>query len=617
MGDGVKSMLAKPIHLAEQVRKLAGDAQSSRPECAELQVRAERLAALLRQAARQSCTAASPRASSTRRRRPREGLASSRSAAAATTSSAASSPSPANALPACPPARQLHRRRLLAPPHLLASGRRRRPPRLPNIARDEPMLCLIWSTSRASTRLVRRPRRLRAQLASLARDSDHFAKLIIEEDGVGPSSASQGGLRRGQESAARALGYLGRDPESVEHLVHAGACSAFAQVLKDAPFGPGRGRVAVAELAAHHPGVPGRLLPAQRRPPPRRPPRQRDAAGAQQILRRRPSKPCPPLRRLAHTKSIRAANQHQISQPSQHQNQHQNHNQIHSVVQSAIAAKSTNGVGAATALKSYNNLGPGPSKGRREAEDPETKAYLKAMAANALWRLAQGNISICQSITESRALLCFAVLLEKGVGRVRYYSAMALMEIARVAEHNVMLRQSAFKPSSPTAKAVVDQLLRIVWNGVYDELLQPSITALGCLSRTFQASETRIIGPLVALLDESEAAVSKEAVIALTKFACSENHLHVNHCKAVIDAGGARHLVQLVYLGEQVQIEALILLCYIALHVPDSEELAQAGVLAVLLWASKQAHMVQDSRVESLLPEAKARMELFQSRESR
>jgi hypothetical protein len=126
-----------------------------------------------------------------------------------------------------------------------------------------------------------------------------------------------------------------------------------------------------------------------------------------------------------------------------------------------------------------------------------------------------------------------------------------------------------------------------------------------------------MIAPLVQLLDEREPPVIKEAVLALTKFACTENHLHVSHCKAVVDEGGARHLVQLVYLGDEVQIEALILLCYIALHVPESEELAQAGVLAVLLWASKQAYMVQDVRVEALLPEARTRLELFQSRASR
>lgn len=259
-------------------------------------------------------------------------------------------------------------------------------------------------------------------------------------------------------------------------------------------------------------------------------------------------------------------------------------------------------------------------RGSRETEDPATRALMKATAAKALWKLARGHPGVCKSITESRGLLCFARLLETGDSgagtHLRFYSAMAIMEITRVAEHNLALRQSAFKPSSPAAKAVVEQLLCIVRKGDYDELLLPCISSLGCLSRTFTASETRVIGPLVRLLDDREPPVTKEAVVALTKFACKENHLHENHCRAIVDGGGARHLVQLVYLGDQLQIEALILLCYVAMHFPESEEVAQAGVLAVLLWASKQVQLVQDLRVEALLTGAKAQLDLFQSRGS-
>ena len=70
-------------------------------------------------------------------------------------------------------------------------------------------------------------------------------------------------------------------------------------------------------------------------------------------------------------------------------------------------------------------------------------------------------------------------------------------------------------------------------------------------------------------------------------------------------------------VSDTLSLHAALPICYIALHVPESEELAQAGVLAVLLWASKQAHMAQDLRVEALLPNAKARLDLFQSRASR
>lgn len=253
----------------------------------------------------------------------------------------------------------------------------------------------------------------------------------------------------------------------------------------------------------------------------------------------------------------------------------------------------------------------------RELEDPATKANMKAMAARALWRLAKGNSPICRSITESRALLCFAVLLEKGAKDVQYNSAMALMEITAVAEEDADLRRSAFKPNSPACKAVIDQLLKIIEKADSD-LLIPCVKAIGYLARTFRATETRMIAPLVKLLDEREAEVSREASIALTKFACTENYLHLDHSKAIIQAGGEKHLIQLVYFGEQiVQLSALYLLCYIAMHVPDSEELAQAKVLTVLEWASKQSFVAQDETLEALLEDAKSKLELYQSRGSR
>ncbi|KAM0919878.1 hypothetical protein ACQ4PT_007876 [Festuca glaucescens] len=238
----------------------------------------------------------------------------------------------------------------------------------------------------------------------------------------------------------------------------------------------------------------------------------------------------------------------------------------------------------------------------QQIEDPATKARMKTMAAKALWKLARGHTGVCQSIAESGDILCFTSLLDKSDRRseLQLYSTMTIMEIARVAELNLALRQSAFKPGKA---AVTEQLLRIVREGESeDPLLLPCITSLGCLSRTFTASQiSRVIGLLVELLDNCEPSVTREAILALTKFVCTGNHLHVNHSKAIVDAGGAQHLVLLVYLGDkQLQIQALILLCGIALNVPGNDELVQAGVLDVLVWASKQVHLVQDVRVEAL-----------------
>ncbi|XP_073101847.1 uncharacterized protein [Elaeis guineensis] len=626
MGDGVKQILAKPIQLADQVTKLAGDAPTSRQECLELKAKTERLATLLRQAARAELyerpayrimldtelvlKKALVLASKCRD----HGLMRRVFTIIPATAFAKTATQLDNSIA---DVSWLLRVSTTAANDDQLHG-------LPPIAQNEPILFLIWGhIATVYTGSLAARSDSAAALASLAHDNLHYAKLIIKEDGVGHLlRLVREGRADGQENAVRALGLLGRDPEGVDRMLHAGVCSVLTKLLKDG--GPMRAQAAaawaVAELAANYPACQDLFA-------------QNNAICllvghlAFETVQEHSRYSIIPASKdtsihsvvLATTTNNQLANSYTtIPDPDNSSSSSQfrkpnAQSQIHSVIQSAIASAKPSKPAAATANGAVPSWKPHLSSGfgtkGREAEDPATKAEMKAMAAKALWQLAKNNPAICKSITESRALLCFAVLLEKGSDNVRYHSARALMEIARVAENNPDLRHSAFKPTSPAAKAVVDQLLRIADTGVFDELLIPSITAVGCLSRTFRAKETRIIGPLVRLLDEREAIVSREAVIALTKFACKENFLRVEHSKAIIEAGGAKHLVQLVYFGDLVQTEALILLCYIALNVPESEELAQAGVPAVLAWASKQRHMVQDPRVDSLLPEAKGRME--------
>ncbi|WOL10821.1 hypothetical protein Cni_G19580 [Canna indica] len=642
MAEGMKQILAKPILLADQVSKWAIDAQTNRQECLELKGRAEKLATLLRQAARtdlyerparrimddteQVLTKALALVDKCRNRSFVHRLFSITPAAAFAKISTQIDNSISDvswllrvSAPAADDDDDYGGGGLL---HGLCP-----------IAQNEPILTLIWSN--IATLHTGHPdarSEAAAALVSLARDNQHFAKLIIEEDGVVPLlRLLKEGKAEGQENAARALGLLGRDPESVDYLVNAGVCSAFAKVLKDGPMKvQAMVAWAVAELAANNPKC-------------------QDVFAQNNVVRllvghlafetvqehSKYSVYSAPSKNMS-IHSVFLANKAAVSASSSiddgQEHRQLRHpeagesksNQFHSVVQSTVAsAKVTKAVqnqnnsspaSGAVPWKPHQHSISGSGNRARETEDPNTKANMKAMAAKALWQLAKGNADICRSITESRALLCFAVLLEKGVGDVRYNSAMALMEIARAAEDNAELRRSTFKPNSPASKAVIDQFLAIVDKGEYNDMLLPSIMALGCLSRTFRATETRIIAPLVRLLDEKEVVVMREAVIALTKFACTDNYLHVNHSQAIIEDGGARHLIQLVYLGEQVQLEALILLCYIAMHVPDSQEVADAEVLNTLMWASKQAHLVQDPRVDELLPEAKSRLELYQSR---
>ncbi|KAJ0974296.1 hypothetical protein J5N97_016261 [Dioscorea zingiberensis] len=617
MGDGTKAILGKPIQLADLIIKATDEAHNFRQECLDLKPKTERLAALLRQAARSDLY-----------ERPARRITDDTEQALEKTLSLVKK---------CRPHGLLRRVLTIIP----AAAFKRASTSLDNsiadlswllrvsstshsddddddihlglppIAQNEPILFLIWEQIAALQTGASLGARAdaAASLASLARDNDRYGKLIVEEDGIYPLlRLVKEGRIEGQENAARAIGLLARDPESVDRMVQAGVCSAFAKILKDAPMTvQATVAWAVAELAGNCPNS-------------------QDVFAQNNVVRllvghlafetvQEHSKYTIPSKVNSIHSAVLANKDSKESNnakpPRNADDSLENGNHGHVVARPTMAAKPS---------RSHNGSLSGVSIRGREFEDPATKNYMKAMAAKALSQLAKGNLAISKNITESKALLCFAFLLEKGTDEVRYNSAAALMEIAKVAEQDAELRRSAFKPTSPAAKAVVDQLLRIVCSEKpeHDDLLVPCIVTLGCLSRTFRATETRIIGPLVGFLDDREEVVLKEAAVALGKFACTENYLHQDHSKAIIKAGGAKHLIQQVYFGEQgVQMAALVLLCYIALHVPDSEELAQAEVLTVLEWASKQAFMVQDPKVEELLHESKGRLELYQSRGSR
>ena len=654
MADLVKQILAKPIQLADQVSKAADEASAFKQDCGELKSKAEKVAGLLRQAAR---------ASSDLYERPTRRIIEDTEQvlekALSLVLKCRANGIMKRVFTIIPTAAfrkmssQLENSigdvswllRVSAP----AGDRGGEYLGLPPIAANEPILCLIWEQiAILYTGSLEDRSDAAASLVSLARDNDRYGKLIIEEGGVLPLlKLIKEGKIDGQENAARAIGLLGRDPESVEHMIHAGVCSVFAKILKEGPM-----KVqavvawAVSELVANYPKC-------------------QDLFAQHNIIRLLVS-------HLAfetvqeHSKyaitSIKAATIHALVMASNNnpntKNMSQVHDeddkqfynqiphplgdkspsQMHNLVTTTMAMRSqskplqpegndSTQISSHPTSSNHDNVKqnlqvhqpqhqqnvslPGASLKGRETEDPATKAYMKAMSAKALWHLSKENSAICRSITESRALLCFAVLLEKGPDDVKYNSAMALMEITAVAEKDAELRRSAFKPNSPACKAVVDQMLMLIEREDPD-LLIPCVKAIGNLARTFRATETRIIAPLVQLLDEREAEVCREASIALTKFACSDNYLHIDHSKAIVSAGGAKHLIQLVYFGEQiVQTSALALLCYIALHVPDSKELAEAEVLTVLEWASKQSYMTQDETLDLLLQEAKGRLELY------
>ncbi|XP_057966582.1 uncharacterized protein LOC131156713 [Malania oleifera] len=529
--DTVKESLAKTIQLADKVAKTAAEAKSFRQQCSELKYKAQQLARLLRQAARASNDLYD---SPTRRitDRTKQVL---QKALHLALKCRANSFIKRVLFTVIPNAAFRKTSSLLENSIgdvswlLRVSSRDGGYLGLPPIAANEPILYLVWEQIAilSAARSSEDPSCAAESLASLARDSVLYCKIIIDEGAVRPLlKLAKKRNCEGQETAVRAIGHLGRDPESVERIVNAGVCKGFAKILKENFRTNVQAAVAwaISELAANHPNC-------------------------------------------------------------------QNH------------FAQTNVVHMLANFLSH-----------------ETEESMKAMAARAIWKLAKGNSSICRSITESRGLSSLAALLGRGPHEVRFNSAMAVMEITAVAKQNPDFRRAAFKPSSPAAKAVLDQLLGIIENGGESELalLLPSIKAIGNLARTFRSTETRIIEPLVRLLGGREAdEVSREAVVALTKFACTGNYLHRNHCNTIIEVGGIKHLIQLVYFGEQaVRVSALVLLCYISTHRPESEALGKEEVLVVLEWASKTPHLVWDPLVEALLPEAKGRLELYQFRGS-
>ncbi|KAK9162416.1 hypothetical protein Syun_003318 [Stephania yunnanensis] len=626
MGDIVKQILAKPIQLADQVVKSADEAQSSKQDCLEIKSKTEKLAALLRQAAR---------AGSDLYERPTRRIIDDTEQVlekALTLVLKCRTKGLVNRVFSILPAAAFKKMsshlensigdlswllRVSAP---AAADRGDDDDEaeylgLPPIAANEPILCLIWEQIAALHKGSLDDRSdAAASLVSFARDNDRYGKLILEEGGAAPLlKLVKEGKLEGQENAALAIGLLGRDTESVDHMILAGVCSAFAKALKEGHMKvQGTVAWAVSELAANQPKC-------------------QDVFAQNNVIRLLVSQLAFETVQEHSKYAVVASNSNSKSSMSSihsvlmanaktqvHQVQDQDEDGAHiPPPRPNHRSNSINNNNSNSNVNAPILLSGGSIKGR-ELEDPKTKANAKAMAAKALWQLAKGNAGICKSITESKALLCFAVLLEKGPPEVQYNSAMALMEITAVGEENPDLRRSAFKPNSPAAKAVFDQLLRVIEKGEYSELLIPCVQSMGNLARTFRATETRIIGPLVQLLDDREADVTREAAIALTKFACTENYLHVDHSKAIINAGGVKHLIQLLYFGEQiVQIPSLVLLCYIALNVPDSEALAEAEALTVLEWASKQSYMVQEPSVDTILAESKSRLELYQSRGSR
>ncbi|KAL0297019.1 UNVERIFIED_CONTAM: hypothetical protein Scaly_0916900 [Sesamum calycinum] len=224
--------------------------------------------------------------------------------------------------------------------------------------------------------------------------------------------------------------------------------------------------------------------------------------------------------------------------------------------------------------------------------------------------LARGSVPNSRRITETKGLLCLAKLVEMEEGELQSNCLMTITEITAAAESNADLRRATFKTNSPAAKAVVDQLLRVIKDSDDPRLQGAAIRAIGSLARTFPARETRVVGPLVEVLGHRNQDVAVEAAVALGKFACPDNFLCVEHCKTIIEFRGVPPLMRLLRGNERAQLHGLILACYLAIHVGKSEDLERAGLLNAFEGVDR-ALIAQHPELKELIPQAIYHLSVF------
>ncbi|KAG4208494.1 hypothetical protein ERO13_A03G136000v2 [Gossypium hirsutum] len=437
---------------------------------------------------------------------------------------------------------------------------------LPPIASNDPIISWVWSYI-ATVQMGQLTDRIEAanNLASLARDNDRNKKITVEEGGIPPllKLLKESCSADAQIAAANALLVLANEQERVRSIVDEMGVPIVVQVLGDSLM---KVQIPVAKLvvrmAEHDPVA------------------QEDFA-RENVIR--------PLVTLLSFETFVEDSKTQLGKQS-----------IHSIVQINKEMEKFSSAGSTSRnysyrpySNSYSNLHmEGSSRGgnhrkERENEKPEVKLQLKINCAEALWMLAKGSVSNSRRITETKGLLCLAKLVDKEQGELQYNCLMAIMEITGAAESNSDLRRAAFKTNSPAAKAVIDQLLRVIKELDSPILQVPAIRSVGSLARTFPARETRVIGPLVTQLGNKDQEVAVEAAIALQKFASPENFLCMDHSKSIIEFNGVPPLMRLLRSGDKAQLHGVVLLCYLAIHAGDNDALEQARVLTALEGADR------------------------------
>ncbi|KAJ7543275.1 hypothetical protein O6H91_09G031600 [Diphasiastrum complanatum] len=672
MDARVEDLLRSPILLAERTRKAVEEADSFKQECADLSKQVERLAHLLRQAARLSNNASGGLyLQPTKRILEEVEKALDKALALVKKCKRSGILKRVITITSATDFRRVNIQLessigdvtwLLA---VSASGDESSElTGLPPIVANDPIFAVIWEQiAHVQAGSADEKCEAAAYLVTLAADNRN-GKIIIEEGGVHPLlKLLSEGTASGQEVAAEALGVLATDQQRVQEISKSGAVQIFVQILIDAPMKvQTRVAVALANMVSHDTET-------------------QNAFGAAGAIRH--------LVALLAYETIeepariqKALNMHTLVTTSMAQNKvgshskatvtyandsdHRNHGGLETAagqdaqpgwlekrpgaLDDSVSRRKTgdqwlaskpvsssdnrleilNGPASGfpkpkyhsrTGSESYGSLENGRgltgsslrelNRKERDQEDQETKLNLKTQVARALWKLAENNVRNSKSITDTRALLCFAKLIEIGEGDIQRNSIMAVMEIAAAAERDQELRRAAFKMTSPAVRAIVEQLLRII-EEAEPELQIPSLKAIASLARIFPAKETRVVKALTGQVANKEFSVAAEAALALQKFTVHENYLCVQHSKTILEASGAPFLVQLAYFGDEAQVPAIILLCYIALNAGDDEALKKAEVLQALQSSSRAATIMQIASVREILPHAIENLGLYQ-----
>ncbi|XP_010678850.2 uncharacterized protein LOC104894339 [Beta vulgaris subsp. vulgaris] len=600
----VQDELALPIFLTDQVVKSAGDAESSRPDCAEIARQAEELSQKLRAVVRLTSAPSSSsiydrpirriaadvsknleRALTLVRKCKHTGLL--RHVFLTITSSAADFKKVSTLLQSS-----------IADCGWLLSiyDDDEGGPNLgiPPIANNDPIVAWVWSS--IASLQINRPLKDRIDaansLASYAGDK-RYRQVIMEEGAVSPLLRllkDGGGSSEGQIAAASALFLLVNEVERTRIVAAEGGIPIMVQVLGESSMSV---QVSVAELVAEVAKVDSTA---------------REEFGRENVLK--PLISCLIMDLDMEDYKLYHGGEGKTS--------------IHSIVQKELAAKNhlyynNRVLSHGNSSNSYHKVNTSSgfdakgsySRKDRENESPDLKLKLKIRSALALWRLCEGSLLNSQKVAEPKGLFCLSKIIENERGELQYNCLMTIMEVAKVAEDNADLRKVAWKPSSPPAKVVLDQLLRVIKEMNNRDFQIPAIRAIGCLARIFPAKETGIVASLVGQLGNKDSSVATEAAIALAKFTFPDNHNCTAHSKTIIEFNGVPPLMKLLTVDDRSRKSGLVLLCYLSMHVGNSKELAEARALRTLESAARPG-MSQNAELKDLCFKAMQQLLLYQ-----